>query len=111
MEGHNAARDRVSDQGRTWLRAVALALAAENRLDHELAASALAETSGEHDIPVPYCRADIGELDRARAVGKLMSKVFAENDGVQVDNFAVSRSRKYSPTAQKDILHYTFSQQ
>lgn len=109
MEGHNAARDRVSDQGRTWLRAIALALADDGRLDHDLAASVLAEVSAEHDIPVPLCRADVDDMDRARAIGKVMAKAFREGEALNVDNFVITRSRIYSPAAAKEIPHYRFS--
>ena len=110
MEGHNEARDRVANQGRTWLRAVALALAGDDQLDRDLTATALAEASGAADIAVPGCRDDVGDSDRARAVGKTMAKIFSDGDGAQIDGFTVTRSRIYSSAAAKEIPHYRFSQ-
>jgi hypothetical protein len=109
LEGHDAARDRVSDQGRSWLRAVAIKLAEENRLDRELMASALAELCGEHDIAIPNCRAE-SEMDRARAVGKTMGRLFTDGGPVHVDNFRVLRTMKYSATQLRDVPHYTVTQ-
>ncbi len=43
MDGHEAARDRVCDEGRSWLRAVALAVEEDAMLDHELTASELGD--------------------------------------------------------------------
>jgi hypothetical protein len=108
MEGHDAARDRVSDQGRSWLRAVALKIAEENRLDCELMATALAELCGEHDIPIPNCRAE-SDMDRARAVGKAMGRLFADGGPVRVDDFTTIKTLKYSSTQGRDVPHYTFS--
>jgi hypothetical protein len=109
MDGHSEARDRVSDPGRSWLRSVALKMADENRLDQDVAATALAELSDEYDLTIPNCRNETDELSRARAVGKAMAKLFSGENTVQVDDFIVTRAPKYSQTAQKMVPHYRFS--
>jgi hypothetical protein len=109
MDGHSEARDRVSDQGRSWLRAVALKMADQNRLDHDVAATALAELSDEYDLPIPNCRSDVDEMAQARAIGKVMAKLFNGENTVRVDDFTVTRTPKYSQSAQKPIPNYRFT--
>ena len=92
MDGHQAAQERTSNPALSWLRACALALGGEGRLDGALTASELAELCDLHGIAIPGKPAD---EDRAkRQVGVLMKQLFRESDTLAVDGFTVTRGRK-----------------
>ncbi|MHB8524482.1 MAG: BT4734/BF3469 family protein [Limisphaerales bacterium] len=92
MDGHVEAQERTSNPGLSWLRAVALAVAAENRLGVPLIASELVEVCELHAVEVPGKPSD---EDRAKQqVGSLCKRVFRDSDIVTVDGFTVTRGRK-----------------
>lgn len=107
MDGHEAARDRVADQNRSWLRAVALAVVKCNWVGTELMAGTIAELCSESDIAIPNCRTE-DELGRAQAVGRCMGRLFAEQSPVTLDGFTVHRAERYSATAEKSLRCYRF---
>jgi hypothetical protein len=108
LDGHEDARERVSDPRRIWLRALCIALRDAKRTG-ELFASNLAEFALENDLPPPNVRADADEAAVARSIGKLMSATFAETQELEIDGFLIRRSKRYSPTAEKEISLYSFS--
>lgn len=94
MDGHPAAQERVSNPALAWLRSVALALEGENRLGETLTATALAETSSMHDIPIPGLR-DQADGDMAkRHIGSILWRVFAEKEEAEVDGFLIRRAKQ-----------------
>jgi hypothetical protein len=91
MEGHPEAQERVSNPALSWLRSVALAVEAENRLGDNLIASALVEICAVHDFDIPGV-ADIEDEEKARKqVGMLMRRVFREGDSIELDGFTIQR--------------------
>jgi len=110
MDGHQAAQERTSNPALSFIRAVALAVAGENRLGVALIASELVELCELHAIEIPGKPAD---EDRAkRQVGSLCKQVFREGDAVAVDGFTVTRGEKEyrKPSGDLDTTkNYTFT--
>ena len=109
MDGHQAAQERTSNPGLTWLRAVALAVAVNNWLGQVLTATEIVELCEDHNIEIPGNPAD---EDRAkRQVGSLCKKVFHDGETVIVEDFTITRSKKeyQKPSGDKDTTNaYTF---
>jgi hypothetical protein len=110
MEGHEAAQERVSNPALCWLRAVALAVEAENRLGLPLIASELVEVSELHGLEIPGKPTN---EDRAkRQVGMLAKQLFRDGDALDVDGFSVARDVRYQNRPEGgavDVKTYTFS--
>ena len=110
MEGHEAAQERASNPALSWLRAVALAVEAENRLGVPLIASEIAEVCELHAIAIPGKPAD--EDHAKRQVGMICKQLFREGDNLDVDGFAVARAVRYQTRTEGgavDVKTYTFS--
>lgn len=110
MDGHEAAQERTSNPALSWLRAVALVVAGENRLGVPLIASELVEVCDLHAVEIPGKPAD---EDRAkRQVGSLCKQLFRDGDSVNVDGFTVARAVRYQQRdggGAVDVKTYTFS--
>lgn len=110
MDGHESAQERTSNPALSWLRAVALAVAVENRLGVALIASKLVEVCENHAIEIPGKPSD---EDRAkRQVGNLCKQLFRGGEIVTVDGFTVMRSPKEyrKPSGDLDTSNgYTFT--
>jgi phage/plasmid primase-like uncharacterized protein len=110
MDGHQAAQERTSNPALSFMRAVALAVAGENRLGVALIASEMVEICELHAIKIPGEPAD---TDKAkRQVGCLCKQVFRESDTVNVDGFTVTRADKAyrKPSGDWDTTNsYTFT--
>jgi hypothetical protein len=110
MEGHEDAQERVSNPALSWLRSVALAVEAENRLGLPLIASELVEVCDLHAVAIPGDPAD--ENRSACQVGKLCKQLFRDGDALDVDSFTVNRTRKeyHKPSGDLDFTNaYTFT--
>lgn len=110
MDGHEAAQERASNPALSWLRAVALAVEAENRLGLPLMASELVEVCELHAVEIPGKPADD---DRAkRQVGSLCKQLFRDADCLDVDGFTVARAVRYQSRTEGgavDVKTYTFA--
>jgi len=110
MEGHEAAQERASNPALSWLRAVALAVEAENRLGLPLIASELVEVCELHAVEIPGKPAD---EDRAkRQVGTLCKQLFRDGNALDVDGFTVARTVRYQSRTEGgavDVKTYTFT--
>ena len=110
MDGHQAAQERTSNPALSFMRAVALAVVGENRLEVALIASELVEICELHAIKIPGEPAD---TDKAkRQVGCLCKQVFRNSDVVNVDGFTVTRADKAyrKPSGDWDTTNsYTFT--
>jgi hypothetical protein len=110
MEGHEAAQERVSNPALCWLRSVALAVEADNRLGLPLIASELVEVSELHGLEIPGKPTD---EDRAkRQVGTLAKQLFRDGDTLDVDGFTVARAVRYQSRTEGgavDVKTYTFA--
>jgi hypothetical protein len=92
MDGHQAAQERTSNPGLTWLRAVALVVSAENRLGSLLTASELVELCDNHAVEIPGKPADPDNAKRL--IGSLFRQIFLASDTVEVDGFKIVRGKK-----------------
>ena len=92
MDGHQDAQERASNPALSWLRAVALAVEREARLDTALIASELVELCELHAVEIPGKPRD--EDHAKRQVGTLCKQLFRDGDALDVDGFSVKRSRK-----------------
>ena len=110
MDGHQAAQERTSNPALSFVRAVALAVAAENRLGDSLIASELVEICELHAIKIPGDPGDEGKAKRQ--VGSLCKQVFRAGDSVDVDGFTVTRNEEpyRKPSGDMDTTNaYTFT--
>ena len=110
MDGHEAAQERTSNPALSWVRAVALAVAGENRLGMALVASELVELCELHAITIPGNPKDEGQAKRQ--AGSLCKQVFRDGDAVTVDGYTVTRGRKEyrKPSGDVDTTNaYTFT--
>jgi hypothetical protein len=90
MDGHQAAQERVSNPGLTFLRKLALAVAVENRLGENLIASVLYEIADAADIIVPGLK-EPNEEHGKRQIGVVMARLFKVRESLELDNFRVTR--------------------
>ncbi len=52
--------------------------------------------ASDADIPIPGIRPDAADDDRARAIGRLMRRIFRETTEVEVDGLKVIRLEEYN---------------
>lgn len=113
MDGHEQAQERVSNPALTWLRRVALAVEADQRLDEEIMAGGIGELCEAHGIEIPGLRDASDETTRNKRVGILMKKAFNEADQIDIDRCRVRRTEKehYYQDAQqyKTLRAYVFN--
>ena len=110
MEGHTEAQERASNPALSWMRAVALAVEADNRLGLPLIASELVELSELHGLEIPGKPA--GEDRAKRQVGMLAKQLFRDGDTLDVDGFTVARAVRYQNRPEGgavDVKTYTFA--
>ncbi len=107
LDGHDEARQRVSDPRRNWLRSLCIALRDANRTG-EFFASQLAEFALENDILPPNAGIDSDEPTLARRIGMVMAATFADAEEVEIDCFRIQRVQRYNAKAEKEIHVYQF---
>lgn len=90
LEGHQRAQQRVSDVGLTFLRAVAVAVRADGRLEETFVAGDVVDLCAEAGIEIPGLKSGSSD-DASRKVGVVLGRVFREADVLEVDEFTVSR--------------------
>lgn len=90
MDGHQAAQERVSNPGLTFLRKLALAVAEQDRLSEELSASALYEIADSAEVDIPGLH-EPDEGKGKRVIGTIMARLFKTTNSLTVDEFRVSR--------------------
>jgi len=73
--------------------------------------SQLAEFAVEGEILPPNVKPDADEPNVARAIGKIMAVAFGGNDSIEVDGFTVTRTKRYSETAEKQVSVYFIADQ
>jgi hypothetical protein len=92
MDGHKAAQTRTSTPDLTWLRAVAIAIEQDNRLDVALIASEIFELCESHDIEIPGNPAD--ETRARQRIGLIMKRVFQSGETVEAEGFRITRGQR-----------------
>jgi len=115
IDGHSEAQERVSNPALTWLRRVALAVEADQRLDEDIMAGSIGELCEDHGIEIPGLRDASNEVGRNKRVGILMKKAFGEAEEIPIDRCHVRRKKteKYDQTEQRyrTLRAYTFTLQ
>ena len=107
MDGHEDARQRVSDPRRNWLRALCIAMRDAERAG-EFYASQIAEFALENDIPPPGVRSDADEMTVARKIGSAMASIFRDANEVEIDGFRIHRAHRTSPKTGNATIIYRF---
>jgi hypothetical protein len=107
LDGHEDARQRVSDPRRNWLRALCIAMR-DAKCTGEFSATRIAEFALENDIPPPGIRSDADEMAAARKIGTAMAAIFGEKDEVEIDGFRINRARRISPKTGNPMPSYRF---
>jgi len=126
MDGHKEAQTRVASPDHTFIRAVAVELAAEGRLDVDIRARNIFEVCEEKDILIPGLTGEQkhNEDTANKVIGKIMGRLFAKVETIAVDTFVVSRrvttetssamnpyqTRNYRFTRAREEPHETKSQ-
>jgi hypothetical protein len=90
MDGHQDAQERASNPDLTFLRNLALAVAAQGRLDDLLSASALCEIAESAEVKIPGVH-EHDEENGKRMIGKIMGRLFKAGDTLTAEGFAVTR--------------------
>jgi hypothetical protein len=112
LAGHDAARQRVSDPRRNWLRTLCIALRDAKRTGPvEFYASQLAEFALENDIPPPGILVDADEMAAAKKIGQIMAATFAAGDDAEIDGFKIHRAHRISTNTGNPALTYRFEQE
>ena len=96
LDGHEDARQRVSDPRRNWLRALCIAMRDADRAG-EFYASQIAEFALENEIPPLGVRPDADEMTAARKIGSAMAAIFRDANEVEIDGFRIHRAHGISP--------------
>ncbi len=93
LEGHEDARERIGNPGKTFVRAVAARVEAVGKLDQQLSATDIFELAEDGDISIP----GLGKPDEdagKRLVGKIFSRIFSGSTEVEIDDYVVELGRK-----------------
>ena len=93
LDGHNDARERVSDPGKGFIRSIAAHVEELGRLGQELTASEIYELAEENDIAVPGLRNGNETSGRCR-VGSVMSKAFSGTRQIEIEDYCVALGSK-----------------
>ena len=86
---HKETLRRIADPGRGFVRNVALLM----RESVTMQAAEIAELAEDHEIPLPFAGAEAGPSERAKAVGRIMARLFRESDCVVLDGVTITRSQ------------------
>jgi hypothetical protein len=87
-------KKRVSSPAMTFLRQLAIAVAARNKLKVPLKAGQLAEVAFDAGITIPGLRM-VGDDEAAtKAIGMTMARAFSEDEVITTDVYKVSRFKK-----------------
>ena len=110
MDGHAEAQQRVSSPDYTFLRGVAVAVAARNRLGEELKARDIFELCEETQLLIPGLTPEKRHDEDAsnKVIGKIMARLFGEGDVVTVDAFEVQHVKEdlgFIPSMQDWFKH------
>jgi hypothetical protein len=109
LDGLEAARERVSDPRRTWLRSMCLAFRAANSTG-AVNASQIAEFAIDNDMPIPGVQRTADPTIAARRVGSIMAAVFGAGNEIDIDGMKIFRASRHSEAAKKQVPVYHFGQ-
>jgi len=111
LDGHDSARERVSDPGQGFIRSIAAHIETLGRLGQEFTASEIYELAEENDIAVPglkHWNEDAGK----RQVGKVFSRSLNGTSELEIEDYCVTLGTKEVWRSQysdhKALKCYTF---
>ena len=90
MDGHAAAQTRAASKWEVFVRAVCLAIVADESLDRPVTASAIAELCNVHGIDIPGLTAGATDEAARKQVGIAMARVL-KGDHLRIDEYEVAR--------------------
>jgi hypothetical protein len=114
MDGHERAQERASNPALTWLRQLVLVIEQQGELGLELSASRLCEISKDQGLAIPGVAEDIEESKRNQGVGRIMGRLFSQNDTLELDDFKATKSERdefRESGGSYRIKFYTFTRQ
>jgi hypothetical protein len=94
MDDHAETQHRISNPGLIWLREVCLVVEKENRMRDELSATDLVAISRERSIYIPGLPNDADDDSAKLLLGRLLGRIFGENNSCECDGFLVMRIEK-----------------
>jgi len=107
LDGFEAARERVSNPRRTWLRSLCIALRDAGKTGtFEHYASQLAEFALENGIMPPNTHEGADEATVARKVGVILGAELGKGDELEVDGFTIHRVRRANATTRNEEKVY-----
>ena len=92
LNGHQDEQERIGNPNLVWLREVSLAVKGEGEDDgREIPASRIAEICSTGTILFPGGKSEPDDHKATLHVGRLMAKLFSENDEIFTDSFSIRR--------------------
>jgi hypothetical protein len=92
LDGHEQVQQRVASPGLVWVRDIGTRIITTNPdRTNPWTASNLVEFAVEQGIPIPGCKDEANEDAAARAVGRIMGRLFGSQSEVQADDIIVRR--------------------
>src|SRR4029077_17181514 len=82
---------RVSNPALSWLRAVAIAVEKENRLDEGLSATEIVDICQGRGVELPGVKVFINPDQLSMTAGRLLSRIFRDTKDVEIDRYKIRR--------------------
>ena len=114
LEDHQQTQRRASSPALTWLRAIALLLRDQSRLNEEFSAAQLADFSLENGVEIPgLANPDDSVKKCMLRVGCLLAPLFKGTDKIEIDSLQVQRLVRTEYSTEKrhefEAKFYVFS--
>jgi hypothetical protein len=97
MDGHQKAKERVTNPHMTWLRKIALAVKIRKQLGQNLNATDIVDLGDEESIDLPGNVKPADAIAAKRKVGSIMSKLFGETSVLECEDFVITRDKISAP--------------
>ncbi len=113
MDGHQEAKQRAANPNLSFLRAVAIKLNEQQKLNERISASDIAQICLEEDIEIPGLSPENQTVEQGpQQIGKIMGALFKEGQEVVFEDFKVVRQQERGRTEAGNpvtLNRYTFS--
>jgi hypothetical protein len=94
IDGHSEEILRVSNPALGWLRTVAIAVEKDKRLDEELLTGEIVDICHFHGLELPGGRTLLNPEQTSLFAGRLLGRIFHENNAVCVDRYQINRETR-----------------
>lgn len=114
LDGHRETQVRMASTNLNWLRDVALAVRAADKLGQWLRAAQLMDTLVDSTVEVPGLSADDDENNEEvrtkvfQAIGRRMGACFRNGNILAIDGFEIERREWDDPQQRKSVKEYCF---